>query len=218
MRSQAFPPAHTGRESFPLIPAFHVAIKKFHTAGHPSTAYYHGFTGTKPALSPEQNEVIGLSFSFITVHCRIWLPVPGFPCSNSPIFPYSRRPLLYSCQLAAACNGTRSFLGTGCTQPHWPPLSGALHFYSFPYRSVNSKIRQCFTHTGHSYFIDIPAYQIHNLPPGYFRGLCFILTVSFSCLQRASHSPSISGFSACRSINVGVSGRYPIIPPIGELV
>ena len=132
-----------------------MVIKKFHTAGHPSTAYYHGFTGTKPALSPEQDEVIGLSFSFITVHCRIWLPVPGFPCSNSPIFPYSRRPLLYSCQLAAACNGTRSFLGTGCTQPHWPPLSGALHFYSFPYRSVNSKIRQCFTHTGHSYFIDI---------------------------------------------------------------
>lgn len=138
-----------------------------------------------------------------------------FPRSNNSICTYILRCLLWACMLGNACNITRCFItckfySTSHTHKGVYAFLHIFHLDPFIHRFV-SLLR----HSHHRYFIDLRhiGNTIHLWTD--FVWVLNSITVTLCRLCRASDTCKTN---ACRSIKVGVSGRYTIIPPIELLV
>lgn len=113
----------------------------------------------------------------------------------------------------APSNTVRCFVTAISTEPRWLSFSGRRTFLYAPwFRPVHSQVRQAFLPFSPYIFCRPPAYRSQPPPLETFRLRCITaaITVTLCRLHRASDRIS----AACRSIRVGISGRYPVILPI----
>lgn len=125
--------------------------------------------------------------------------------------------------LSNACNIAGTFILTTLTNPHVHRLWRQLHFYS-PFvltRTFGVSSVLLTAHSHHRQFIDPRhiGYIAHLwetfVSQGFALGYSHWISVTLCRLPRALKPfASLRLQTACRSLRVGISGRYPIILPI----
>ena len=118
--------------------------------------------------------------------------------------------------LSGTCNTAGSFILTTLTHPHTHRRRRQPHFCgSFVLtRTFRASSVRSTAHPHHGHFIDPRRIICTPHRWGAFLGLT--VRADFRRLPRAlGHSASLRLHHARRSLRAGVSGRYPIIPPVG---